>query len=136
VTRSNISFLISTEISSTTLGRKPAFCWVNEHLPQVYGLESTVQGGLTVDIVKKWKNKFGIRPPRTSPPVEHVAGKKGPEKRELKLGEFDPWHNARVSVATLICLAALLVAQVVAGIPLSTPTSSICKCWCNAMHWG
>ena len=58
--------------------------------------------------------------------MEHVAGKKGPEKRELKLGEFVPWHNARVSVATLICLAALLVAQVVAGIPLSTPTILCC----------
>ena len=105
---------------------KKTVCWVNEHLPQVYGLESTVQGGLTVDIVKKWKNKFGVRPPRSSPPVEHVAGKKGPKKRELKLGEFVPWHNARVSVATHICLAALLVAQVGAGIPLSTPTILCC----------
>jgi hypothetical protein len=95
--------------------------WVNENLSEVY------DGTLTVNIVNKWRRAgFESRPPPR--PLSEVEEKKkpGPKKRELKLGEFKPWHNLRVSIATLTLLASILTAQVVAGIPVSTPIILCC----------
>jgi hypothetical protein len=79
-------------------------------------------GTLTVNIVNKWR-RAGFESRRPPRPLSEVEEKKkpGPKKRELKLGEFKPWHNLRVSIATLTLLASILTAQVVAGIPVSTP---------------
>jgi hypothetical protein len=88
--------------------------WINTELDPVY------EGELSVDQVRKWRKQLETRPEKEKEEVQEKK-KRGPKKRELKLGEFKPWNNTRVSVATLTMLAALLVAQVVAGIPLSTP---------------
>ena len=89
--------------------------WVNKELPDMYG------GALSSDMIKKWKKNFYTRPQSAPPLAEIVKKKRGQKKRELKVGEFVPWNNKRVSVATLVILATLLVAQVTAGIPLCTP---------------
>jgi hypothetical protein len=102
-------------LKHTTLRETAA--WFNEHMPLVY----CKAGNLTIDVVEKWKKKFHARP--VPPPVDEAKEKlkPGPKKRELKLGEFVPWNNKRVSVAALTMLAAMLVAQVAAGVPLTTP---------------
>jgi hypothetical protein len=96
---------------------RKTMAWFNEHLPLVYCTE----GNLTLNIVEKWRTKYSERP--VPPPVEKAEEKikPGPKKRALKFGEFEPFNKKRVSVASLMMLAAMLVTQVVAGVPMTTP---------------
>ena len=54
------------------------------------------------------------------------AEKRGPKVRSIAPGEFYPWNNRRVPVATLVVLASLIMGQVAAGIPLTVGTILVC----------